>query len=86
MIYGRDISPCSNREGTEGTEGTEGSVIDSAAPVVSDAEMAGIVRAASALRIEAHAEDLENSADLAESVRCLALRVRGEVRSPKGRD
>jgi hypothetical protein len=90
MIYGRDNS--SNREGADGTEGTTGGVNESAAPavsvasVVSDAEMAGIVRAASTLRIEAHTADLDDFADIADSVRYSTPRVPGTVRGPKDRD
>jgi hypothetical protein len=73
MIYGRDN--ILNMESSE-----------DAAQIVSDAEMAEIVKAASTLRIEAHTADVADLADLAESVSYPALRVRGEVRGPQGRD
>ncbi|MES2460841.1 MAG: hypothetical protein V4671_09665 [Armatimonadota bacterium] len=76
MIYGQEL--VSSREVTE-----------NAAPVVSDEEMAGIVKAASTRRVEAHTADLADladSVDTAESISYPAPRVRDEVREPKGRD
>jgi hypothetical protein len=63
MIFGQG-----NVSSTEDTAGIGDALIESAAQVVSDEEMAGIVKAASALRIEAHTAELVDLADVVDLV------------------